>query len=802
MNCPNCNTENFTGTTFCKQCGNRLNQSGVTGEWYIRVEGQQYGPYSLQQMIGFIGESRLTSSSLVWREGYPEWVNPMQVPELAPYLPTRHDTKKPRKKGKLGLIAGILIAVALVVAGVIFIPSVLNKTTLNNKTTGTVTLPITDAQLGKGDGTVTLELGKEISTSVESSKADDATIFSITDKESPVNGLSLEIPGDAYNVVPQVSISTTEIKGSDFGEGFVWVTPVVHVDNGGDFAQNYMKLTIPCNIGEDETALAFYIEPETGALEPITVAEQGPEGVTLLVRHFSDIAVAKVSSKITKEFETVGTGFTPGVDDFSFENHGSFIAPKGHCLGQSLSAIWYYVNRKASQGSLFSRFDNFQKKDLGFNTPNYQDDDTLAYRLCSVAQVSVHWDPAKYENACQRSDRDTYINIITALHYGQPQLINIFRRDENNNVGGHAIIAYRSEPGKIYVSDPNYPGKTNRYIEFVNGEFKPYNSGENAMDIAKGNGKVYNLFEICGFSTYFSTSEMTDLWAELDAKTVGDKLFTNNTLPRITTEVKENGVWKERDVTDGFKVFTDELELSHVYPGYSGSTYQLSLYNGKSFQMISRDFEFDDGMTFTIPLTEGISYIGISQYLMDTPKSYSWNNFRWIKVERITQWEGNYKGTLVSDKIDLPPLADLLARIPNTGDEQYKTNVDLFTAQYNDSLSYLNKPIDITATIAAGDTPDKYNIQWHYVLSNEYYTAPVNENMMFDLTLNPASLHSLMKDDSYSREVTFTVDDSIKDGILRLVGKDIAVGENDDPVVGKYTSGYSATIKLEQIPPK
>ena len=63
---------------------------------------------------------------------------------------------------------------------------------------------------------------------------------------------------------------------------------------------------------------------------------------------------------------TVDSGFRPGVDDWQFTNYGSYVAPTGHCEGQSVSAIWYYVNQRLGGGAspLYGLYD-----DNGGNRP-------------------------------------------------------------------------------------------------------------------------------------------------------------------------------------------------------------------------------------------------------------------------------------------------------------------------------------------------------------------------------------------------------------------------------------------------
>ncbi|QQL45317.1 CD225/dispanin family protein [Sulfuriroseicoccus oceanibius] len=52
-------------------------------QWYYTENGTQQGPVSGEQMTALIQSGRLTSQSLVWREGMANWLPVAQVPELS-----------------------------------------------------------------------------------------------------------------------------------------------------------------------------------------------------------------------------------------------------------------------------------------------------------------------------------------------------------------------------------------------------------------------------------------------------------------------------------------------------------------------------------------------------------------------------------------------------------------------------------------------------------------------------------------------------------------------------------------------
>ena len=52
-------------------------------KYYMHIGGQQVGPYEENELPSH----GLTASTMVWREGMPDWVTASQVPELSHLLP-------------------------------------------------------------------------------------------------------------------------------------------------------------------------------------------------------------------------------------------------------------------------------------------------------------------------------------------------------------------------------------------------------------------------------------------------------------------------------------------------------------------------------------------------------------------------------------------------------------------------------------------------------------------------------------------------------------------------------------------
>jgi len=69
-------------------------------EWYLAVDGNQYGPMGLPELCSRVRRGETGGEAFVWRDGFDDWLELNDVPELRPYLP-KHPPPPPR--GKSGL---------------------------------------------------------------------------------------------------------------------------------------------------------------------------------------------------------------------------------------------------------------------------------------------------------------------------------------------------------------------------------------------------------------------------------------------------------------------------------------------------------------------------------------------------------------------------------------------------------------------------------------------------------------------------------------------------------------------------
>lgn len=60
---------------------------GMSDQWHLLQEGQQYGPYTGDQLVEFANDGRIVRESMLWTEGLADWVAASQVEGLFPPAP-------------------------------------------------------------------------------------------------------------------------------------------------------------------------------------------------------------------------------------------------------------------------------------------------------------------------------------------------------------------------------------------------------------------------------------------------------------------------------------------------------------------------------------------------------------------------------------------------------------------------------------------------------------------------------------------------------------------------------------------
>jgi hypothetical protein len=227
--------------------------------------------------------------------------------------------------------------------------------------------------------------------------------------------------------------------------------------------------------------------------------------------YFLPLVILGVAEETLRNKAEVATGFKPGVDDWEFVNRGSYIARGGHCAGQSITALWYFDEKKAALGPLYGRFDKLDS--IEFDNPR-------GYRFASVVHEDLQWDGVASElffamRANPLFARWSWWAFALSMHVtSSPQYVGL-----KSASGGHAILAYKIslKDSLLYVADPNFPGNE-RTIRFVSDSFAPYSSRQNADEIAD---KPYTAVGYRGVSSLIGWEEIGSRWREMEEGSIG-----------------------------------------------------------------------------------------------------------------------------------------------------------------------------------------------------------------------------------------------------------------------------------------
>jgi hypothetical protein len=426
----------------------------------------------------------------------------------------------------------------------------------------------------------------------------------------PLNGLALTVPAGSYSGSLKFDISYAKVESQSFGANFNAVTPLISVENGGGYSNEIMEIKVPVAVPDDSFAMGFIYDGATSKLEGMPLVARDATSITVGTRHFSSFIVSMVKkAELEKDIDS---GFVPGYDDWEFTNYGSFIAPDGHCAGQSMTAMWYYVTQPDGPNvTLFGRYDN---NGLSPKTPGLWQDDSLGYRFASAIQAdqwnksaSKFWRKLSAMDAAATKSLFAYAMLIT----GEPQLVVIW----SSQGGGHAMIVYRMKGGLLYIADPNYPGNIDRRIQYESGAFKPYNSGANAAEIAAGNGHAYESIEYWAKSAIVDYPHIASRWQEIKNGSVATDLFPQYTLRYIDDqgsllELKDGMVWG----TSKIKLRANSSSVAITIQVYRDGVQMHPDANG------------------TFDLNPGVNHLGVCISGVVANGDYAYVDFRYVNI--------------------------------------------------------------------------------------------------------------------------------------------------------------------------
>jgi len=456
----------------------------------------------------------------------------------------------------------------------------------------------------------------------------------VSQPNTPLDGLTIEVPAGAYSQTTAFELTVQPVEASDLGDEYSLLTPLINVENGDQYAEEFMVLTIPVQIPEGHFAMAVEYDPAVGLVDGWSVLAQDATSITVATRHFSSLFILSI---LKGELDgNIDTGFKQGVDNWHYRNWGSYIAPHGHCAGQSLTAMYYYDHLKGGGPGLYGRYDNYSSNYA--ETPTMWGDDVQAYRLASTAQTKTNWDgrTRKFFQLMKtklNNDLMSYYALAFMMKMtGQPQYVSIKSEDGS----GHALIAYRKYADRFYVSDPNWPQpNARRAIVYNRGTktFESYFSGANAGET----GKEYNRIYYNGKHEIVSPEELGLLWNQLMAAKVGDGLFPQVVWREVMAGAGGEVAWGDR-IRENHIVNGDLIKIASIT---DIADYQVHIFSGPPPNP-PRSGPHSGDDVLSLRIGSGRTTYGFSLFGKKDGR-YTWVGFDWITF--VKSYAGTWHST-------------------------------------------------------------------------------------------------------------------------------------------------------------
>jgi len=459
----------------------------------------------------------------------------------------------------------------------------------------------------------------------------------------------ITVPVNAYSDSRTFNISYAPIQGHNFGSNFNPITPMIMIKNGGGYSSDMMTIKIPIKKAADEFAMGFLYNEVTGALEGLPVIDLSDSTITVGTRHFEtssislgkkafngsdltsigNVIISSIKSSYLSGQSIINTGFQPGVDDWEFDNYGSYIATGGHCAGMSISSMYYFYEKKLHGAkSLYHLFDKYLVKGADGSDKLWMDN-PQGYRFASMVQRNI-WTSSlvqtvrKVLQAKSMQYLSWYAFAASMLITGEPQYVALVRNDTVR----HAIVAYKISltEKKLYVADPNYPGQE-EIITYNGTSFDPYSSKENKNE---PNPELYDGICYIPKTAFIDWDKITSLYTDFTNGIIG-----NGTFPSYSLLVKNGN--NVSNFIDGMMVTNDTLNLAckstNAAQQYTGTDHyqRLEVYDTTA-AILAIGQSANKGIAM-LKLKPGLNKIGLYANACIKGTDQNFLDFKWATVK-------------------------------------------------------------------------------------------------------------------------------------------------------------------------
>lgn len=461
-----------------------------------------------------------------------------------------------------------------------------------------------------------------------------------------LHGMSVQIPSGAFSQTRELKITSAPITAHKLGSFFHPISPLISIRNGGGYADEVLRVKIPIVLPKGQFAMGFLYNEKTGKVEGLPVIALDSTSIVVATRHFAtsdvsgissaarsrgtgvqdaasvgNIVIASIDEATLLGLTSIETGYRPGTDDWEFTNYGSYLAPGGHCAGQSITAMYYYYEKKKSEGALYRRYDRVQQsKEVLWQ------DNRRGFRFASVIQEDLRWDGWLFDKLLTIEQTPAYHHLswkafaLSMLVTGEPQFVGL----TSTTGGGHAIVAYRMDlaQGKLYVADPNEPGQE-QVIEYVNQQFRPYMTRQNANE---PDAKPYPGVGYYAKTSMIDWDKVAARWDEFRSGSIGTK--GNNQFPAYKLWVEDGAGYELGDT------LTTDLDSLALLPKWAGAADNIAfqVFDASGARLLPEaSASYSIVGQGTVKLKPGANALGVAVYAKKGT-SWHWLDFRWVTV--------------------------------------------------------------------------------------------------------------------------------------------------------------------------
>jgi hypothetical protein len=457
---------------------------------------------------------------------------------------------------------------------------------------------------------------------------------------SPIDGLTITLEPGTYPDAKEFIVSYAEIRSHTLGELFAPVSPLIRIENGGEYAARMMTVHVPIHRNPDCIATAYYYDEKTGDLDAIPVGGSGDAFIDLGVMHYSAFVVTQAQKNTLMRNGGFTTFFDPAVNGWSFTNDGSYPAPSGICTGMSVGAAYMYRGKKSSL-QIRTFFDNDQ---LWFRTPDVWQDDATALKFVTDVHVNfgaAGWDDNRMQPVIRGSEADHFWSACYGLRLlNQPQMLYL---DDPSNLqtGPHAILAFgytlSQQGGTLRIYDPNFQGLEGTvYFDFSTNRFRPYQSADNARAVQLGIRYSYTRILFFPLTTINSMQKLDEIWKKVADHTVGKGLFPEYDLYAVKKNDPSATKVLLQDASAGSITMLPFEDFDVLIVSADGAgDFKLASYE----QLHGAPTRVHDPIT-SIHLEYPVNnLVGISVFRKPTgSNAYLWAGFRWVKINKQLFW--------------------------------------------------------------------------------------------------------------------------------------------------------------------